>query len=41
MQKIAVDQYGASRKVTEFYGGFYEIAPPAAKQKLNGMPAQP
>ena len=39
MQRIAVDQYNASRKVSEFYGGFYELNAPLAEQKLANMPS--
>ena len=38
MQRIAVDQYNTSKKVSEFYGGFYELNAPLAEQNLDIMP---
>jgi hypothetical protein len=39
MQRIAVDQYNTSKKVSEFYGGFYELNAPSDEQKLANMPS--
>jgi len=39
MQQIAVEQYNTSKKVSEFYGGFYELNAPLAEQNLANMPS--
>ena len=39
MQKIASQHYGPSKKVSEFYGGFYELEQPSVKQNTTAMPA--
>jgi hypothetical protein len=39
MQQIAVEQYNTSKKVSEFYGGFYELSAPLVEQNLANMPS--
>lgn len=39
MQQIAKEQYNTSKKVSEFYGGFYELSAPLVEQNLANMPS--
>ena len=39
MQQIAKEQYNTSKKVSEFYGGFYELNAPLVEQNLANMPS--
>jgi chromosome segregation ATPase len=38
MQGEAVRQYDVSRKIQEFYGGFFDFLPPQTGQSLSSMP---